>query len=183
MIPLPYSDEFGFESTIGILDPSISSEINIQAYINGTGVLKIRAGDLTNLGAGTSVSVNFGSYNFNSWSDTQWNIGNQSIYGTGFGVSIPSAGNYSGTISMTATGTLATTAQTNITSVGALNGGSITSGFGAIDIGVDIFRVATHCTEATLSKSHIEYLKSKEKKVFGVLMMSSLADTKTLDDL
>lgn len=45
MIPLPYSDEFGFESTIGILDPSISSEINIQAYINGTGVLKIRAGD------------------------------------------------------------------------------------------------------------------------------------------
>ena len=50
----------------------------------------------------------------------------------------------------------------------------------AIDIGVDVFRVATHCTEATLSKSHIEYLKSKDKTVFGVLMMSALADTKTL---
>lgn len=45
MIPLPYSDEFGLESTIGILDPSISSEINIQAYINGRGILRIKAGD------------------------------------------------------------------------------------------------------------------------------------------
>jgi len=50
----------------------------------------------------------------------------------------------------------------------------------AIDLGVDIFRVATHCTEATVSKSHIEYLKSKNKTVFGVLMMSALADTDTL---
>jgi 4-hydroxy 2-oxovalerate aldolase len=50
----------------------------------------------------------------------------------------------------------------------------------AIDLGVDVFRIATHCTEATLSKSHIEYLKSKDKTVFGVLMMSALADTKTL---
>lgn len=50
----------------------------------------------------------------------------------------------------------------------------------AIEIGVDVFRVATHCTEGTLAKSHIEYLKSKDKTVFGVLMMSALADTKTL---
>lgn len=50
----------------------------------------------------------------------------------------------------------------------------------AINIGVDVFRVATHCTEATLSKSHIEYLKNKDKTVIGVLMMSALADTKTL---
>jgi 4-hydroxy 2-oxovalerate aldolase len=50
----------------------------------------------------------------------------------------------------------------------------------AIDLGVDVFRIATHCTEATLSKSHIEYLKSRDKTVFGVLMMSALADTKTL---
>ena len=50
----------------------------------------------------------------------------------------------------------------------------------AIDLGVDVFRIATHCTEATLSKSHIEYLKSKNKTVFGVLMMTALADTKTL---
>ena len=50
----------------------------------------------------------------------------------------------------------------------------------AISMGVDVFRIATHCTEATLSKSHIEYLKSKNKTVVGVLMMSALADTKTL---
>jgi len=50
----------------------------------------------------------------------------------------------------------------------------------AIEIGVDVFRVATHCTEGTLSKSHIEYLRSKDKTVIGVLMMSALADTDTL---
>jgi 4-hydroxy 2-oxovalerate aldolase len=50
----------------------------------------------------------------------------------------------------------------------------------AIEIGVDVFRVATHCTEGTLSKSHIEYLRSKDKTVIGVLMMSALADTNTL---
>lgn len=50
----------------------------------------------------------------------------------------------------------------------------------AIDIGVDIFRVATHCTEATLSKSHIEYLAKAGKEVYGVLMMSALIDTKEL---
>jgi len=50
----------------------------------------------------------------------------------------------------------------------------------AIDKGVDVFRVATHCTEATLSKSHIEYLSKTDKQVFGVLMMTALTDTKTL---
>lgn len=50
----------------------------------------------------------------------------------------------------------------------------------AIKIGVDVYRVATHCTEATLSKSHIEFLKNNEKHVIGVLMMSSLADVSTL---
>ena len=50
----------------------------------------------------------------------------------------------------------------------------------AIDCGVDIFRVATHCTEANLSKSHISYLISKEKIVHGVLMMSALTSPYTL---
>jgi len=50
----------------------------------------------------------------------------------------------------------------------------------AIDYGVDVFRVATHCTEATLSKSHIEYLASTGKEVYGVLMMSALI---TADEL
>ncbi len=50
----------------------------------------------------------------------------------------------------------------------------------AIDCGVDIFRVATHCTEATLSKSHIDYLAHNDKTVHGVLMMSALIDVKEL---
>jgi 4-hydroxy 2-oxovalerate aldolase len=44
----------------------------------------------------------------------------------------------------------------------------------AIDLGVDVVRVATHCTEATLSKSHIEALAKVNIEVFGVLMMSAL---------
>jgi 4-hydroxy 2-oxovalerate aldolase len=50
----------------------------------------------------------------------------------------------------------------------------------AADYGVDVFRVATHCTEATLSKSHIEYLAKAGKEVYGVLMMSALI---TADEL
>ena len=43
-----------------------------------------------------------------------------------------------------------------------------------------MFRVATHCTEATLSKSHIEYLAKSNKEVFGVLMMSALITAEEL---
>jgi len=50
----------------------------------------------------------------------------------------------------------------------------------AIDLGVDVFRVASHCTEATIAKSHIEYLQKKNKTVFGVLMMSALASVEEL---
>ena len=50
----------------------------------------------------------------------------------------------------------------------------------AIDVGVDIFRIASHCTEATVTKSHIEYLSKNNKEVFGVLMMTALA---TCDEL
>jgi hypothetical protein len=44
MIPLPYTESFEFECCTGILDPSVSSEINIQGYINGQGNILIRAG-------------------------------------------------------------------------------------------------------------------------------------------
>jgi len=50
----------------------------------------------------------------------------------------------------------------------------------AIDCGVDVFRVATHCTEATLSKSHIEALSKHGKDVYGVLMMSALITAEEL---
>jgi 4-hydroxy 2-oxovalerate aldolase len=50
----------------------------------------------------------------------------------------------------------------------------------AMDYGVDVFRVATHCTEATLSKSHIEALAKTNKEVYGVLMMSALITAEEL---
>jgi len=50
----------------------------------------------------------------------------------------------------------------------------------AIDYGVDVFRIATHCTEATLSKSHIEYLNKTGKLVYSVLMMSALINAEEL---
>ncbi len=50
----------------------------------------------------------------------------------------------------------------------------------AIDIGVDIFRVASHCTEANITQKHIEYIRNHNKTAYGVLMMSALVDTKVL---
>jgi len=50
----------------------------------------------------------------------------------------------------------------------------------AIDFGVDIFRVATHVTEADVSQKHIEYLSNKNLIVHGVLMMSHMIDIKGL---
>ncbi len=77
---------------------------------SGDPKLKIRAGDLTNLGAGTSATIPFGSNNVSSWSDNQSNIGSQFLYGSGFSFSVSAAGNYSGTVGMSgATGTVATT--------------------------------------------------------------------------
>ena len=52
----------------------------------------------------------------------------------------------------------------------------------AIDLGVDVFRIASHCTEATVTKSHIDYLSKTSKEVIGVLMMTALASTKELVD-
>ena len=49
-----------------------------------------------------------------------------------------------------------------------------------MDYGVDVFRVATHCTEATLAKSHIEALAKTDKEVYGVLMMSALITAEEL---
>ena len=46
----------------------------------------------------------------------------------------------------------------------------------AVSIGVDIFRVATHVTEADVSQKHIEFLAENEIEVHGVLMMSHMID-------
>ncbi len=61
---------------------------------------------------------------------------------------------FSGTVGNVAfgdiAGTLTTAAQTNITSVGALDGGSITSGFGAIDNGTSGIRTNTFTAETSV---------------------------------
>ena len=46
----------------------------------------------------------------------------------------------------------------------------------AMTIGVDIFRIATHVTEADTSQKHIEYLANNDVEVQGVLMMSHMID-------
>lgn len=50
----------------------------------------------------------------------------------------------------------------------------------AIDIGVDIFRVAAHVTEADVTQTHLERLAEMGVTAHGVLMMSHMADTGTL---
>lgn len=50
------------------------------------------------------------------------------------------------------------------------------------DLGVDVVRVATHCTEATLAKSHIEHLAKQSTTVHGVLMMSALISPEELTE-
>lgn len=44
----------------------------------------------------------------------------------------------------------------------------------ALESGVEIFRVATHCTEASVAEKHIEFLAKKDVVVHGVLMMSHM---------
>jgi 4-hydroxy 2-oxovalerate aldolase len=50
----------------------------------------------------------------------------------------------------------------------------------AIDLGVDVVRVAAHCTEADITERHIGYVRQKGRTVFGVLMMSHMAPVETL---
>lgn len=50
----------------------------------------------------------------------------------------------------------------------------------AIDQGVDVFRVASHCTEADITQRHIEYIRNADKTAYGVLMMSHMASTEQL---
>jgi len=51
---------------------------------------------------------------------------------------------------------------------------------GAIDYGVDVFRIASHCSEADVTKNHIEFLRKADKEVYGVLMMSHMISIEQL---
>ncbi|GJJ05791.1 4-hydroxy-2-oxovalerate aldolase [Duganella rhizosphaerae] len=50
----------------------------------------------------------------------------------------------------------------------------------AIELGVDVFRVAAHCTEADITDRHIHYVRAAGKEAWGVLMMSHMATPATL---
>jgi len=50
----------------------------------------------------------------------------------------------------------------------------------SMDYGVDVFRIASHCTEADITERHIGFCRSQGKTVFGVLMMSHMADKEIL---
>ena len=52
----------------------------------------------------------------------------------------------------------------------------------AMKCGVDVFRIASHCTEADITERHIRFCKMEGKTVFGVLMMSHMASKEVLSD-
>ncbi len=50
----------------------------------------------------------------------------------------------------------------------------------AIEKGVDLFKVGCQCTEADITRQHIEYLAKKNLEVYGVLMMYHMTSTERL---
>lgn len=52
----------------------------------------------------------------------------------------------------------------------------------AIEVGVDVVRVASHCTEADITKKHIEFVRTEGREAYGVLMMSHMASVQKLSE-
>lgn len=50
----------------------------------------------------------------------------------------------------------------------------------AIELGIDVVCVATHCTEADVTQQHIEYARSMGKDAYGVLMMYHMTSKENL---
>jgi 4-hydroxy 2-oxovalerate aldolase len=50
----------------------------------------------------------------------------------------------------------------------------------ALDLGVDVFRIASHCTEADLTDRFISFARNAGKTAYGVLMMSHMASPEVL---
>lgn len=65
-----------------------------------------------------------------------------------------------------------------------LLGGFLLPGFGTIkddlipafEAGLDLVCVASHCTEADITKQYIEYIRQQQKEVYGVLMLQHTID-------
>ena len=171
---------FGYDDSAGVFtfipDASNSSEVfsgtagNV-AFGNIAGTLTTAAQtNITSVGAldGGSISSGFGAIDTGSSNITttglisggSLDIDNVLINGTTIGhtddtdlMTLSNGGLVvAGTLEATGniTGTLATAAQTNITSTGALDGGSITSGFGAIDNGTSGIRTNTFTAETSI---------------------------------
>lgn len=47
----------------------------------------------------------------------------------------------------------------------------------ALACGAEVFKVGCHCTEANLTRQHIEYIRKQNKEAYGVLMMYHMAPT------
>ncbi len=47
----------------------------------------------------------------------------------------------------------------------------------AMEYGVDLFKIGCHCTEADTTRQHIEYIRNKDKEVYGVMMNYHMAST------
>ena len=52
----------------------------------------------------------------------------------------------------------------------------------AFQYGVDVVRVASHCTEADITERHISFTREQGKEAYGVLMMSHMAPKEVLLD-
>lgn len=50
----------------------------------------------------------------------------------------------------------------------------------SIEIGVEVFKIGSQCTEANTTKQHIQYLSKQNKEVYGILMMYHITDTESL---
>jgi len=97
------------------------------------------------------------------------------------GGTTPAAGTFTTlTANTSIVGTLSTAAQTNITSVGALNGGSITSGFGSIDNGSSAITTTGTVTFGTLSDGSINIANFIDDDTFGTASATTVATSESI---
>lgn len=102
-------------------------------------------------------------------------------HGNGLGASSLQLG-----VSKHTDGQLLAAARKNL--INAKLGAFLIPGFGtikrdiapAIELGVDVIIVGTHCTEATVTKQHINYCVSRGIETYGVLMMSHMVTAEIL---
>jgi len=97
------------------------------------------------------------------------------------GGTTPAAGTFTTlTANTSIVGTLSTAAQTNITSVGALNGGSITSGFGSINNGSSAITTTGTVTFGTLSDGSINIANFIDDDTFGTASATTVATSESI---